>query len=85
MRDLSPGVGGEIQLTDAINTEAARGQVDAICMAGRRYDCGSKLGYLEAILDYALVHENYRDQFAALLRTKLSDQIGDVLSVNSSS
>ena len=50
------GAGGEIQLTDAIASLLA--QRASVCLAflGRRYDCGSKLGYLEATVDLALKH-----------------------------
>ncbi|PIE07106.1 MAG: UTP--glucose-1-phosphate uridylyltransferase [Rhodobacterales bacterium] len=49
LRDLPPGSGGEIQLADAINIQAARGRVDSVVMDGNRYDCGSVDGYLDAI------------------------------------
>jgi UTP--glucose-1-phosphate uridylyltransferase len=64
---LAPGAGGEIQLADAIDQRAKEGHVTSIALAGRRYDCGSKFGYLEAIVDYALDHEEYRERFAGLL------------------
>lgn len=73
LRALTPGVGGEIQLTDAINIQAENGGLDAIRMTGRRYDCGSKAGYLEAILDYAFEHAEYRETFANLVAGKLAD------------
>jgi UTP--glucose-1-phosphate uridylyltransferase len=43
------GVLGEIQLADAINTQSAKGSVEAVKLMGRRFDCGSVQGYLEAI------------------------------------
>ena len=46
-------LGGEIQLTDAIADLIARQPVEAYAMRGRTFDCGSKAGYLEAILHYA--------------------------------
>ena len=48
------GAGGEIQLTDGIAALLAREPVYAFRFSGRRYDCGSKLGYVEAIVDFAL-------------------------------
>lgn len=48
------GAGGEIQLTDAIADLLADQAVHAFRFAGKRYDCGSKLGYVRATLDYAL-------------------------------
>jgi UTP--glucose-1-phosphate uridylyltransferase len=48
------GAGGEIQLTDGIATLLQEEPVFAFRFAGRRYDCGSKLGYIQAILDFAM-------------------------------
>lgn len=48
------GAGGEIQLTDGIAALLKREPVYAFRFAGRRYDCGSKLGYIEAIVDFAM-------------------------------
>ncbi len=70
LKTQAPGVGGEIQLTDAINVLAQMGQVDAVLFQGRRYDCGSKFGYLEAIVDHALEHPEFGEQFAELIRIK---------------
>ncbi|MGD9600887.1 MAG: UTP--glucose-1-phosphate uridylyltransferase GalU [Gammaproteobacteria bacterium] len=64
------GAGGEIQLTDGIARLLERQQVLAYEFAGRRYDCGSKLGYLEATIDYALKHPELQEDFRQLLRDK---------------
>jgi UTP--glucose-1-phosphate uridylyltransferase len=48
------GAGGEIQLTDGIAALLGRESVYAFRFTGRRYDCGSKLGYIQAIVDFAL-------------------------------
>jgi UTP--glucose-1-phosphate uridylyltransferase len=53
LNKLSPGAGGEIQLADAINEQAAYERVEAIRLNGLRYDCGSVSGYLEATLAVA--------------------------------
>jgi UTP--glucose-1-phosphate uridylyltransferase len=53
LRKQAPGAGGEIQLADAINTQAAAGQVEAVRMQGRRFDCGSVDGFLKAIMHVA--------------------------------
>ncbi len=66
--DTPPGVGGEIQLTDAINTLANHEKVYAYMFEGRRYDVGSKLGYLEATVEFALRNEELRDRFLAYLK-----------------
>ena len=47
------GAGGEIQLADAINTQATAGAVEAVMLSGRRFDCGSVQGYLDAIIEVA--------------------------------
>lgn len=64
----SPGAGGEIQLTDAIAKLLNDEQVLAWEFEGTRFDCGSKLGYLEATVEYALAHPELREDFAAYLR-----------------
>lgn len=53
LRNQPPGAGGEIQLADAINTQAAAGRVDAVTLAGQRYDCGSIEGFLAATMHVA--------------------------------
>ena len=72
LRDQQPGHGGEIQLADAINTLAERGAVLAQCITGMRYDCGSKFGYLEAIVDAALTHNEYSERFREMLIQRIS-------------
>ena len=76
LRGLKPGAGGEIQLADAIDVLAAQGRVKAMGMSARRYDCGSKFGYLTAIVDHALAHEEFRDRFLVLMRDRLAAQPG---------
>lgn len=49
----APGAGGEIQLADAINNQAAKNNVEAVKLNGQRFDCGSVPGYLDAILQVA--------------------------------
>jgi UTP--glucose-1-phosphate uridylyltransferase len=49
LRNQRPGVGGEIQLADAINVQAANNAVEAVILNGRRFECGSVEGYLNAI------------------------------------
>ncbi|CAG2148210.1 UTP--glucose-1-phosphate uridylyltransferase [Cupriavidus yeoncheonensis] len=56
LRELKPGAGGEFQLTDAIQSLLSQEQVLAYRYQGTRYDCGSKLGYLKATVEYALKH-----------------------------
>ena len=75
LRGQKPGFGGEIQLADAIDTLADRRLVMAQCQQGLRYDYGSKFGYLEAIVDAALEHEEYATRFRALMMDRLVEKI----------
>ena len=69
------GAGGEIQLTDAI-AELLKGErVLAYEFEGKRYDCGDKLGYLKATIEYGLRHAELRDEFASYLNTLDVDSI----------
>ena len=61
------GAGGEIQLTDAISMMIQEQTVLAYEFEGKRYDCGSKLGYLEANVEYALKHPELADSFRSYL------------------
>ncbi len=63
------GAGGEIQLTDAIADLLNEETVTAWPFSGRRYDCGNKLGYLKATVEYGLRHEELGDGFRDWLRT----------------
>ncbi len=63
LEKISRGAGGELQLTDAIARLLTKEQVLACQFNGTRYDCGSKLGYLVATIDYALQHPNLREAF----------------------
>jgi UTP--glucose-1-phosphate uridylyltransferase len=68
--DAEVGAGGEIQLTDAIAREiAARGDVYGFRFKGRRFDCGSKPGYLQATVAFGLSRPDLREEFLDFLRT----------------
>ena len=58
IRNQPVGTGGEIQLADAINAQAANNEVEAVILNGRRFDCGSVRGYLDAIIHVAGYKEN---------------------------
>ena len=62
------GHGGEIQLTDAIKTLIKSQHVYAYEFEGMRFDCGSKLGLLEANVCYALEHDELSSQFGNFLK-----------------
>jgi UTP--glucose-1-phosphate uridylyltransferase len=64
-----PGAGGEIQLTDAIDALMEHEQVDAYYMKGKSHDCGSKLGYMKANVEYAMRHPELGEEFIAYLKT----------------
>ena len=71
LKNTPKGAGGEIQLTDAIaDLINNKEKVFAYEFKGTRYDCGSKLGYLEATVELALKHKQLRDGFRDYL-TKL--------------
>ena len=65
---VTPGAGGEIQLTDAIAALLAEEQVLACRFQGARYDCGSKLGYLQAMVAFGRKHPEVGPSFEAYLR-----------------
>jgi len=65
---IGKGAGGEIQLTDGIARLMLREPVYAFEFEGRRYDCGSKLGYLQATVEYGLKHPSLGAEFAGYLR-----------------
>lgn len=64
------GKGGEIQLTDALQTLATKEAIYAYNFEGRRYDVGDKLGFLEATVDFALKRPELRDDFEAFIKEK---------------
>ena len=64
-----PGAGGEVQLTDAIDALMKVEQVDAYYMKGKSHDCGSKLGYMMANVEYALRHPSLGEEFKQYLST----------------
>ncbi len=68
---LPPGRGGEIQLTDAIRQLIPGTGVEAFRYRGRRYDCGSKMGFLEATVDMGLAPPEFGPQLRAHLRSSL--------------
>jgi UTP--glucose-1-phosphate uridylyltransferase len=67
LEQVKPGAGGEIQLTDAIDSLLHDETVLAYSFEGTRYDCGSKLGYLEANVMYGLKHPETAADFARFL------------------
>lgn len=63
-----PDANGEIQLTDGISQLLSKEAYYGYYLTGKRYDCGSKLGYLQATVDYALHHPELSEGFKEYLR-----------------
>ena len=69
MEHVKPGKGGEIQLTDGISALMQYEKVKAYRYKGKRYDCGSKLGFMQANVELGLQHPEIADSFKAYLKT----------------
>lgn len=72
LEQTPPGAGDEIQLTDAIEQLIQLEMVEAFHMSGRSHDCGSKLGYMRAFVEYGLRDNNLGDAFKAELHEILA-------------
>ncbi|WP_372600578.1 sugar phosphate nucleotidyltransferase, partial [Amphritea sp.] len=70
LADTRPGAGNEIQLTDALDELLKEQKVEAYRMTGKTYDCGNKLGFLQANVAYGLQHPETAEAFKQFL-TKL--------------
>ena len=71
LENTGRGAGGEIQLTDAIADMLDDADVYAYPFSGDRYDCGNKLGYLQATVAYGLAHDEIGNSFNEYLRNTL--------------
>lgn len=69
LENTGRGAGGEIQLTDAIADLLVERPVHAFAFEGKRFDCGSKLGYLQATVEFGLNHESVGVEFRNYLRS----------------
>jgi UTP--glucose-1-phosphate uridylyltransferase len=67
---VTPGAGGEIQLTDAISAMLEHERVLAVRLPGKRFDCGSKLGYLQATVELGVRHPEVGEAFARYLESR---------------
>ena len=67
---VTPGAGGEIQLTDGISALLAQERALAVRLPGRRFDCGSKLGYLQATVEFGVRHSEIGPEFTKYLNTR---------------
>ncbi|WP_103335205.1 UTP--glucose-1-phosphate uridylyltransferase GalU [Pseudotabrizicola formosa] len=74
LNKIKQGVGGEIQLTDAIAEEIGKSKVYGYRFRGQRYDCGSKAGFLQATVAFGLARPDLRDEFGAYLNDMVALQ-----------
>ena len=70
LKNTAPGKGGEIQLTDALQTLIESEAMYAYNFEGRRYDVGDKLGFLQATVEFALKRDELREQFIDYLNSR---------------
>jgi UTP--glucose-1-phosphate uridylyltransferase len=70
---LEPGVGGELQITDAISKMASKRKVIGYLYEGRRYDIGSKLDWIKATIELALGRDDIKDELKAYLKEMSKD------------
>lgn len=68
-----PGVGGEIQLTDALDSLRKERGLYAYAFEGKRYDAGDKFGYLQATVNFALEHPELGGKFKEYLKKRVSE------------
>lgn len=73
LENIQKGAGGEIQLTDAISKLLKYEKVIAYPFSGKRFDCGSKIGYLEANLSYGLRHSETSDEFRKIAKEYINE------------
>lgn len=72
--EIEPGVGGEIQLTDAMNRLAAAGRLHALRWRARRFDIGGRLDYVQCFIEHALRRDDIGDSVRESLRRLLGDE-----------
>ena len=68
LAEAKPGVGGEIQLTDAMKTLATNGGMTAVDFTGVRYDMGNKLGILKAQVEVGVANQEFGEDFKSYLK-----------------
>jgi UTP--glucose-1-phosphate uridylyltransferase len=72
LREVPVGAGGEIQLTDGIAALLSTHPVLALPLIGERYDCGSRHGFIKATIEYAMDHDDIRDDMLDHMQTVLA-------------
>src|ERR1700712_955868 len=74
LKTQQAGAGGEIQLTDAMAQMIGNQPFHAVTFAGKRYDCGSKVGFVEATLELALDRPDMADDIRAIMKRLLAER-----------
>lgn len=69
LEKIKPGKGGEIQLTDAIQMLLSQQAIFAYLFEGKRYDCGDKLGFIKANIEFSKKHPEIGKEFTAFLKS----------------
>jgi UTP--glucose-1-phosphate uridylyltransferase len=72
LENVQPGKGGEIQLTDGIARLLEYETILSYRFDGKRFDCGSKLGFMKANVEYALKHPEISQAFSAYLKNGMN-------------
>lgn len=81
LENLAPGAGGEIQLTDAIDQLNLIQRVFAKRFDGKRYDVGSKIGFMEMSIDYGLNHPEIKEDLPIIIKTLAKELENDTFSL----
>jgi UTP--glucose-1-phosphate uridylyltransferase len=76
LEKTKPGAWGRIQLTDAIVALLDKHSVEALCLTGESYNCGEKIGYMQAFLTYAMRHSSQGKEFNHWIK-EWSSELGD--------
>jgi len=74
LAETKPGAGGEIQLTDALKVLCCEQPMYGLAFEGRRYDVGDKLGYLQAVVEFALARPDLAEGFKEYLKTVYTEE-----------
>jgi UTP--glucose-1-phosphate uridylyltransferase len=72
LKDTKPGAGNEIQLTDALDALIKEAPMRAYSMVGKTYDCGNKLGFVQANMAFAMSHPDLGDDFIAFIKEAIA-------------
>ncbi len=71
LENITPGAGGELQLTDAIKDVTYNSKVYGYLYEGERFDCGNKVGYLEATVHFAMQRKDLKDEMIRIMKNNL--------------